>query len=123
MENDYGAWISPKGNYYPVPNFTAHEEIAKQITGTLFWSPEDSGLLPETRFLIASGFCRVLFEKGFAKLEYNIKLTRYQKEYLEVFEEKYRVEEQPENCLWKEFQDHANEKYNFVPLKPFKETV
>ena len=90
-ENLYGMWISPKGDIWEIyKSMSSHEDMARQITGGIF--PELDDFLPETKYLIMSGYCRVVFENSsnIVSMEFLEKLTRHQKEYLEIFREEKR---------------------------------
>lgn len=116
----YGMWISPSGDCWDVPDFGGHEDIARQITGELF-SKSDS-LMPESRYLLASGFCRVIYENNHISIEIYQDLKKYQKEILkcenEDFTQEIRVDKKEISFL--DFVCHAHFKYNFVPLYPWK---
>jgi hypothetical protein len=122
QNNFYGMWIAPDGNFWDVPNNSGHEDIARQITGGFFYNPEKDNL-PETKYLIASGFCRVIFEKTEVSIEY-VKLTKYQREFLEMWkDENLSIREQQDLISWEDFKEHANKKYNFVPLRKFTKKI
>ena len=124
-ENLYGMWISPKGDIWEIyKNVSSHEDMARQITGGIF--PELDDFLPETKYLIMSGFCRVVFENSnnIVSMEFLEKLTRHQKEYLEIFREENRhVCEQWDNMTWGEFQEHSEKCYGFYPFVKYGEKL
>jgi len=115
----YGMWISPRGDFWDVQNYMSHEDIAREITGGIF--PETEDYLPETKYLIMSGYCRVILEKTFVSLEYYEKLTKNQMEFVEIWkEENLSIIEQIDNMPWEQFVKHAEECYNFYPLVKFQ---
>lgn len=120
MNKPYGLWIDPKGNCWDVPDFMGHEEIAPQITGELF-ARIDEDAMPYSRYLLSSGFARVIYERNFISIESYRKLTRCQLEMIEIENEemienpKYELKE----YSFLDFICHAHFHYNFVPLREF----
>lgn len=109
----YGAWVSPKGEYFPVVDIFMHEYTAVKITGGLM--PEIEDALPESFYLLASGWMRVVYEES-PSFQGN-KFTRYQKEFLEL--NPHSIVEGAEK--WEDFKSRSTESYNFTPIYPYGE--
>ncbi len=109
----YGAWVSPKGNYFPFVEVYGHEDKAREITGGLMPEIEDS--LPESSYLLASGWMRVVFNEK-PSFQCN-KFTRHQKEYYESYEDSYIGDAE----TWEEFKTRSAESYRFSPIYKFGE--
>lgn len=110
---DYGAWISPKGAFYSVHDECSHEENARLITGGLMPVLEDC--LPESSYLLASGWMRVVFSK--TPCFQGQKFTKHQKEWIESCEDSYIGEAE----TWEEFVKRSGESYQFHPIYLFGE--
>lgn len=109
----YGAWVSPKGNYFPFVDECGHEDKAIQITGGLMPVIED--MLPESSYLLASGWMRIVFNKT-PSFQCN-NFTRHQKEWLESSPNSYIGDAE----TWEEFKTRSVESYKFSPIYPFGE--
>ena len=110
----YGAWISPKGNYYPVKNFAEHEDKAREITGGLMPLIEDC--LPESSYLLASGWMRCVFENKLTSFQAQ-KLTKHQNQWTESYMDCLICESES----WLEFIARSEEYYDFTPIYPYGE--
>jgi len=113
----YGAWISPRGKYIEVEKECNHEGIAQEITGQLM--PEIEDMLPESSYLLASGWMRIIFPDVLCKSAsfQGNKFTRHQNEWIKIYEDSYIGE--AEN--WLEFIARSEEQYNFSPIYPYGE--
>jgi len=109
----YGAWVSPRGAYFPVKDECSHEGIAIEITGGLM--PEIEDCLPESSYLLASGWMRIVFSKVPCFQGQNF--TRHQKEWIESTPDSYIGEAE----TWGEFTKRSEEVYKFSPIYPFGE--
>lgn len=109
----YGAWVSPKGQYFPFVEVYGHEDKAREITGGLMPIIED--MLPESSYLLASGWMRVVFSKIPAFQCHNF--TRHQKEWLESYPDSYTGDAE----TWEEFKNRSIESYNFSPIYAYAE--
>jgi hypothetical protein len=109
----YGAWVSPKGKYFPFVEVYGHEDKAKEITGGLM--PEFDDMLPESSYLLASGWMRVQFSK-IPSFQCN-KFTRHQNEWIDSVSDSYIGEAE----TWEEFIKRSEESYKFSPIYPFGE--
>ena len=109
----YGAWVSPKGNYFPFVELYGHEDKAREITGGLM--PEIEDMLPESSYLLASGWMRVQFSK-IPSYQCN-KFTKHQKEWLESSPDSYIGDAE----TWEEFKTRSVESYQFSPIYPYGE--
>lgn len=109
----YGAWVSPKGNYFPFVDECGHEDKAIQITGGLMPVIED--MLPESSYLLASGWMRIVFNK-IPSFQCN-KITRHQKEWIDSVSDSYIGDAES----WEEFKTRSVESYKFSLIYPFGE--
>ena len=109
----YGAWVSPKGQYFPFVELYGHEDKAREITGGLM--PEIEDMLPESSYLLASGWMRVQFSK-IPSYQCN-KFTKHQKEWLESSPDSYIGDAE----TWEEFKTRSSELYHFSPIYQFGE--
>jgi len=109
----YGAWVSPKGQYFPFVELYGHEDKAIQITGGLM--PEIEDMLPESSYLLASGWMRIVFNK-IPSFQCN-KITRHQKEWIDSVSDSFIGDAES----WDEFKNRSVESYNFSPIYPYGE--
>ena len=109
----YGAWVSPKGNYFPFVELYGHEDKAREITGGLM--PEIEDMLPESSYLLASGWMRIVFNK-IPSFQCN-KITRHQKEWIDSVSDSFIGDAES----WDEFKNRSVESYNFSPIYPYGE--
>lgn len=109
----YGAWVSPKGEYFPVVDIFMHEYIAVEITGGLMPVIED--MLPESSYLLASGWMRIVFNK-IPSFQCN-KITRHQKEWIDSVSDSFIGDAE----TWEEFKSRSVESYKFSPIYPYGE--
>lgn len=117
-QHPYGAWIDPKGNIYDVFGWGMHEESAIKITGGVM-PQNDESAIPESMYLLASGWGRIVFEnKNCISFQVNI-ATKYQIDYISIFE--LVINESAQG--WNDFLDYSNKIYFFHPFKKFKTNV
>ena len=109
----YGAWVSPKGNYFPFVEVYGHEDKAREITGGLM--PEIEDMLPESSYLLASGWMRIVFNK-IPSFQCN-KITRHQKEWIDSVSDSFIGDAE----TWEEFKNRSVESYKFSPIYPYGE--
>ena len=110
----YGAWISPKGEYFEVVEECNHEGIALEITGGLM--PKFDDMLPESSYLLASGWMRCVFENKIVSFQAQ-NINRHQKQWVDLYDDCYIGQAES----WAEFTARSEEYYKFSPIYPFGE--